>query len=79
MSTYLRREQFRDRLSYYWHLVLQQAYVDYEAGKITLKDLVKAQDAAAKDSISRMEQTGQELVTDGEQRASSFATYPITE
>jgi hypothetical protein len=26
-----------------------------------------------------MEATGQELVTDGEQRASSFATYPITE
>jgi hypothetical protein len=26
-----------------------------------------------------MEATGQEFVTDGEQRASSFATYPITE
>lgn len=59
--------------------VLQQAYADYEVGKITLTDLVKAQDAAAKDSISRMEQTGQELVTDGEQRSSSFATYPITD
>ncbi|KAJ5605488.1 hypothetical protein N7510_008269 [Penicillium lagena] len=59
--------------------VLQQAYADYEVGKITLTDLVRAQDAAAKDSISRMEQTGQELVTDGEQRSSSFATYPITD
>jgi hypothetical protein len=40
---------------------------------------VKAQDKAAEDSIKRMEATGQELVTDGKQRASSFATYPITE
>lgn len=60
-------------------LVLQQAYADYDAGKIDLAALVKAQDAAAEDSIKRMEETGQELVTDGEQRASSFATYPITE
>ena len=59
--------------------VLQQAFADYDAGKIAAADLRKAQDAAAEDSIKRMEQTGQELVTDGEQRASSFATYPITE
>jgi methionine synthase II (cobalamin-independent) len=58
---------------------LQQAFADYDAGTITLDELVKAQDKAAKDSIKRMEATGQELITDGEQRASSFATYPITE
>ncbi|KAH8812447.1 hypothetical protein F5884DRAFT_820330 [Xylogone sp. PMI_703] len=57
---------------------LQQAYADYDAGKISLPELVKAQDKAAEDSIKRMEATGQELVTDGEQRASSFATYPLT-
>lgn len=58
---------------------LQKAYADYDAGKISREELVKAQDMAAEDSIKRMEATGQELVTDGEQRASSFATYPITE
>ena len=58
---------------------LQQAFADYDAGKIPLAELVKAQDKSAEDSIKHMEATGQELVTDGEQRASSFATYPITE
>lgn len=58
---------------------LQQAFADYDAGKISLAELVKAQDKSVEDSIKRMEATGQELVTDGEQRASSFATYPITE
>ena len=58
---------------------LQEAYASYDAGKIKLSELVRAQDRAAEDSIKRMEATGQELVTDGEQRASSFATYPITE
>lgn len=58
---------------------LQKAYAEYDAGKISREELVKAQDKAAEDSIKRMEATGQELVTDGEQRASSFATYPITE
>lgn len=58
---------------------LQQAFADYDSGKISREELVKAQDKSAEDSIKRMEETGQELVTDGEQRASSFATYPITE
>lgn len=56
---------------------LQQALTDYDAGKITMEDLIAAQDKAAEDSVTRMEATGSELVTDGEQRASSFATYPI--
>ncbi|MGH8932694.1 MAG: 5-methyltetrahydropteroyltriglutamate--homocysteine methyltransferase [Egibacteraceae bacterium] len=37
------------------------------------------QDAAAKESIERMEATGSPIVSDGEQRWSSFATYPITD
>jgi len=37
------------------------------------------QDKAAEDSVVRMIQTGETFVTDGEQRASSFATYPIVE
>ncbi|KAK5240133.1 hypothetical protein LTR16_011075, partial [Cryomyces antarcticus] len=56
---------------------LQKAFADYDAGKISLSDLQSEQDKAAKDSVERMEATGSQLVTDGEQRASSFATYPI--
>ena len=56
---------------------LQEAFANYDAGKIDRDALIKAQDKAAKDSVQKMEGTGEPLVTDGEQRASSFATYPI--
>ncbi len=58
---------------------LQAAYADYDAGKISKEDLEREQDAAVKDSIERMEATGSPIVSDGEQRWSSFATYPITD
>lgn len=58
---------------------LQAAFADYDAGKISHAELEKEQDAACLDSIKRMEATGSPMVTDGEQRASSFATYPITD
>ena len=58
---------------------LQAAYAEYDAGRITKDDLEKEQDKAVKDSISRMEATGSPIVSDGEQRWSSFATYPITD
>ncbi|KAI8279862.1 hypothetical protein K4K60_005260 [Colletotrichum sp. SAR11_57] len=58
---------------------LQKTYADYDAGKIFKGQLEKAQDAAVKDSIDRLKQTGETFVSDGEQRASSFATYPITD
>ncbi len=58
---------------------LQQAYAAYDAGEIGKEELEKEQDAAAKDSIERMEATGQPINSDGEQRWSSFATYPITD
>jgi methionine synthase II (cobalamin-independent) len=57
---------------------LQEAYADYDEGKITWEQLQSAQDEAAEDSIKRLEATGEPIVTDGEQRESSFATYPIT-
>jgi methionine synthase II (cobalamin-independent) len=57
---------------------LQQAYQDHDDGKITWEELQAEQDAAAEDSIRRLEETGVDVVTDGEQRESSFATYPIT-
>lgn len=56
---------------------LQEAYAKFDAGEIEAVDLEKLQDAAAKDSIERSEATGSPIVSDGEQRWSSFATYPI--
>ena len=58
---------------------LQAAYAEYDAGNITHEQLSAEQDEACRDSITRMEATGSPIVSDGEQRASSFATYPITD
>jgi methionine synthase II (cobalamin-independent) len=58
---------------------LQEAYADYDEGRITWEQLQAAQDDAATDSIHRLEATGEPIVTDGEQRESSFATYSITD
>lgn len=58
---------------------LQAAIAGYDAGKISRDELELEQDAACADSIKRMEATGSPLVTDGEQRASSFATYPLAD
>jgi methionine synthase II (cobalamin-independent) len=58
---------------------LQAALAAYDAGKITHAQLEAEQDAACRDSIQRMEATGAPIVSDGEQRASSFATYPLTD
>src|SRR3954465_14091484 len=58
---------------------LQQAHQDYDNAKIDWEQLQAEQDAAAEDSIRRLEETGEPIVTDGEQRESSFATYPITD
>jgi methionine synthase II (cobalamin-independent) len=58
---------------------LQDAYQAYDDGKIDFSQLQAEQDKAAEDSIKRLEQTGETYVTDGEQRESSFATYPITD
>ncbi len=58
---------------------LQAALQDYENGRIDQSELQAAQDAACRDSIRRMEETGSPIVSDGEQRASSFATYPLAD
>ncbi len=58
---------------------LQEAYAAYDEGKIEHSDLEALQDAAAKDSVEKVEATGSPIVSDGEQRWSSFATYPIAE
>ena len=58
---------------------LQAAYADYDEGKISKEDLEAEQDAAVKESIENAEAAGSPIVSDGEQRWSSFATYPITD
>ncbi len=58
---------------------LQDAYAAYDAGRIDKRELEVQQDAAARDSVQRMEATGSPIVSDGEQRWSSFATYALTD
>ena len=58
---------------------LQDAYAAYDDGTIEFDALQAAQDEAAEDSIARLEATGEPVVTDGEQRESSFATYNLTD
>jgi len=58
---------------------LQEAYAAYDEGKIDRAALEAEQDLAVTDSITRMEATGSPIVSDGEQRWSSFATYPFTD
>jgi len=60
-------------------LKLQEAFEALDQGKITFEELEREQDEAAADSIKRLEATGETYVSDGEQRESSFATYPITD
>ncbi len=59
--------------------VLQRAYARYDAGEIGKEELAEQQEAAVRDSIERYEATGSPIISDGEQRWSSFATYPITD
>jgi methionine synthase II (cobalamin-independent) len=59
--------------------VLQEAYARYDRGEISKDDLAEQQDAAVRDSIEKFEATGSPIISDGEQRWSSFATYPITD
>ena len=58
---------------------LQAAYADYDAGKIAFADLEAEQDVAVRDSITLFEATGSPIISDGEQRISSFATYPLAD
>src|SRR4051795_7229408 len=46
-------------------------------GRIARSELEALFDPAARDTIARFEATGSPVVTDGEQRKPSFATYPI--
>jgi 5-methyltetrahydropteroyltriglutamate--homocysteine methyltransferase len=47
------------------------------AGDASSEALEKAYDDAVRDTVQRFEATGSPIITDGEQRKSSFATYPL--
>jgi 5-methyltetrahydropteroyltriglutamate--homocysteine methyltransferase len=46
-------------------------------GKLSDDQLYAAQDTALRDTISRMQDAGSPIITDGEQTKPSFATYPL--
>jgi methionine synthase II (cobalamin-independent) len=58
---------------------LQEAYARYDAHEITREQLEAEQDSAVRDSIEHLETTGAPIISDGEQRSSSFATYAIAD
>jgi len=60
-------------------LKLQMAFAAYDDKKMNKAELEKAQDEAVADTIKRFEATGSPIISDGEQRVSSFATYPIAD
>ena len=46
-------------------------------GKLTKEELEALYDDAVRDTLRRFEETGSPVITDGEQRKPSFATYPV--
>jgi 5-methyltetrahydropteroyltriglutamate--homocysteine methyltransferase len=57
---------------------LIQAILSFQAGKLAQAALDDAYDAALRDTVDRLEQTGSPVLTDGEQTKPSFATYPLS-
>src|SRR5215813_7734297 len=49
----------------------------FKAGRVSRQDLDSLYNAAVLDTIQRFEATGSPVITDGEQRKPSFATYPV--
>ena len=56
---------------------LLRAMAEHATGKISSEALDKQLEDAVQDTIARFEATGSPVITDGEQRKSSFATYPL--
>jgi len=50
---------------------------EHSAGRVSAQELEDAYEQAVRDTIRRFEATGSPVITDGEQRKPSFATYPI--
>ena len=51
--------------------------LDAEAGLISQAELLAEQDLAVRDTLERLAETGSPIITDGEQRRQSFASYPL--
>ena len=58
---------------------LQEAYEAYDEGKIEVAGAAGGAGRRGRGLDRRLEEVGEPIVTDGEQRESSFATYPITD
>ena len=56
---------------------LLEGMAAFGAGRIAREALTALFDGAVRDTIRRFEEAGSPVVTDGEQRKPSFATYPI--
>lgn len=56
---------------------LLQTIQAHAAGRASDETLEEAFDGAVRDTVKRFEATGSPIITDGEQRKSSFATYPL--
>jgi 5-methyltetrahydropteroyltriglutamate--homocysteine methyltransferase len=56
---------------------LLEGIQEFGAGRISQQDLDSLYDAAVLDTIQRFEATGSPVISDGEQRKGSFATYPV--
>src|ERR1039458_9796912 len=50
----------------------------HAAGRVSAEQLKTAEESALRDTISRLEETGSPVITDGEQTKPSFATYPLS-
>ncbi|MBK0420894.1 hypothetical protein JD292_02210 [Leucobacter sp. CSA2] len=56
---------------------LQRAVLDAEIGQVTPEELAAEQERAVADTIAALVATGSPIVSDGEQRRQSFASYPL--
>ena len=58
---------------------LQRAVLDAEIGAVSAAVLEREQERAVADTIDRLAETGSPIVSDGEQRRQSFASYPLAD
>jgi 5-methyltetrahydropteroyltriglutamate--homocysteine methyltransferase len=56
---------------------LLRAMEEHAVGRVSAEVLERAYEDAVRDTLERFEATGSPVITDGEQRKSSFATYPL--
>ncbi|MGO3147316.1 MAG: hypothetical protein ACTIJ6_06530 [Leucobacter sp.] len=56
---------------------LQRTVLDAEIGVVTAAELATEQERAVRDTVERLVETGSPIVSDGEQRRQSFASYPL--